>query len=158
MIIFLIMIFLSFLQVILREFFSTGMLWADIFLRHLVLWVGFLGAAIAVSSSKHFVIEALKKYFPDRVKRSVEILTLIFSMGTLVFLCKAAIKFIRDDIQHPSMLFEIMGIEVPSFWMNLIIPVGFALLFIHYLIFFVLSFSQRTSSFHSHPTTGGSAE
>ena len=42
-----VMILLSFLQVLLRNFFDQGLLWGDIFLRNLVLWVGFLGASLA---------------------------------------------------------------------------------------------------------------
>ena len=34
------MVVLAFLQVVLRNVFSLGIIWADLFLRHLVLWVG----------------------------------------------------------------------------------------------------------------------
>jgi energy-coupling factor transporter transmembrane protein EcfT len=42
-----IMILLAFFQVVMRNIFDQGLLWGDIFLRHLVLWVGFLGASLA---------------------------------------------------------------------------------------------------------------
>ncbi|MDE2237792.1 MAG: TRAP transporter small permease subunit, partial [Elusimicrobia bacterium] len=45
---------LAFLQVLRRELFGSGALWADPLLRSLVLWVGFLGAALAAAEDKHF--------------------------------------------------------------------------------------------------------
>ena len=41
------MIILSFGQVVLRNFFNESILWGDIFLRQMVLWVGFIGASLA---------------------------------------------------------------------------------------------------------------
>ena len=37
------MILFSFLQVILRNFFNFALTWADVFIKNLVLWVGFIG-------------------------------------------------------------------------------------------------------------------
>ncbi|MGD0038444.1 MAG: TRAP transporter small permease subunit, partial [Bacteroidota bacterium] len=44
-----IMVLVAFSQVMLRNVFHTGINGADVLLRHLVLWIGFLGAAIATS-------------------------------------------------------------------------------------------------------------
>ena len=37
------MVVLAFLQVVLRNVFGTGLIWADTLVRHLVLWAGFFG-------------------------------------------------------------------------------------------------------------------
>ena len=41
------------MQVVLRQVFGGGILWCDTLLRHLVLWVGFLGAARAAGQHPH---------------------------------------------------------------------------------------------------------
>ena len=41
------MIAVAFLQIVLRNFFDTGLPWGDSLVRYLVLWVGFIGAALA---------------------------------------------------------------------------------------------------------------
>ena len=128
------MILLSFLQVILRQFFSTGILWADVFLRHLVLWAGFMGAAIATAQDKHFVIDAVKRLFPEKAKKWIGVATDLFSSACLFFLCGAAIRFFKDDMTSRSVLFTVGRFEVPTFWMNLIIPAGVILLLVHFLI------------------------
>jgi TRAP-type C4-dicarboxylate transport system permease small subunit len=128
------MVFLAFLQVILRQFFSIGLLWADVFLRHCVLWVGFLGAAIATQEHKHFAIDFLKKLLSPAKKKWAELITNVFALACLFLLGGAAISFFKDEYTYPSTLFTIGTLEVPSFWMTAIIPIGFILLFIHFLL------------------------
>ena len=128
------MILLSFLQVLLRQFFSSGILWGDTFLRHLVLWVGFLGATVATAENKHFTIEFLKKSFPEKTRRALEISIDFFSVVTLFFLSQAAVKFLRDELGSASILFSAGSIEVPAWWLDLIIPSGFILLLVHFAI------------------------
>jgi TRAP-type C4-dicarboxylate transport system permease small subunit len=41
------MILVAFLQIVLRNAFSTGISWGDPLVRYLVLWVGFIGASLA---------------------------------------------------------------------------------------------------------------
>src|SRR5262249_23963488 len=61
-----VMLLLAVLQVGLRYFFKTGLLWGDVAARILVLWVGFLGAVLAAGESKHFHIDLLSRFLPER--------------------------------------------------------------------------------------------
>ncbi|UCD10382.1 MAG: TRAP transporter small permease subunit, partial [Nitrospinaceae bacterium] len=70
-----VMILLSFGQVILRNFFHGGILWADLFLRQGVLWVGFLGASLATREGRHISIEVLSHFFPQGFVRILARLT-----------------------------------------------------------------------------------
>jgi C4-dicarboxylate transporter, DctQ subunit len=129
-----VIILFSFLQVILREVFETGIIWGDIVLRHLVLWIGFLGACIAVDHNKHFAIDVIRKFIPDNLKIAVDIIINIFVLVVLYFLCGAALAFFKDDFSFGSTLFTIKNVQVASYWFNSIIPLGFILLFLHYLL------------------------
>ena len=129
-----VMILLSFVQVILRGFFSMGLLWADTFLRHLVLWVGFLGAAVAASENGHFAIDIVRKTLPDRAKKYAGAATGLFATACLFFLSDSAVKFFRDSFQAKSALFTVQDFEVPAWWMDLIIPAGFILLTVHFAL------------------------
>jgi len=51
------MILVAFLQIVLRNVFTTGFSWGDPFIRYLVVWVGFIGAALATKEGKHITIE-----------------------------------------------------------------------------------------------------
>lgn len=125
---------MAFLQVILREFWSTGIIWADVFLRHLVLWIGFLGAALAAKESRHFSINIITKRLPALFKRIVQAFLDLMAAVVCYFLFTAGTSFVSDEIRYNSQpLFTIFGANVMAYWFEAIIPAGFALVGIHFL-------------------------
>ena len=52
---------LAFLQIFLRNVFTTGLAWGDLVLRNLVLWIGFIGATLATREGKHINIDILSR-------------------------------------------------------------------------------------------------
>lgn len=125
-----IMVLLAFAQVVLRLVFSAGFVWADIFLRHSVLWVGFLGGAIAISGKRHINIDAATHYMSPRLRSGVAIFTNLFAAVVCVLLSAAAMQFVRDEISSGSTVFA----QIPSWYAEIIIPVGFALFVFHFLV------------------------
>lgn len=128
------MMFFAFTQVALRQFFSTGILWADIFVRHLVLWTGFFGAACASVRKKHFIIDLLKKNLSPGFKETADLLTDMFEILILALLLKGAVVFFIDDYEYGSELFSFYSFHVKSWVMTLIFPAGFLLLLTHALL------------------------
>jgi TRAP-type C4-dicarboxylate transport system permease small subunit len=49
-------------QIVLRDFFHTGISWADPLMRQLVLWTGMLGALAAVRDEKHIALDVLQRF------------------------------------------------------------------------------------------------
>jgi len=129
-IILLTMIFLAFLQVILRNFFSSSILWGDTFLRHLVLWVGFIGASLATKENRHINIDALSRLLSKTKKRIVVIVVNFFSASVCFFLMRAAITFIKSEKQAGTTLFA----DIPTWIFQLIIAIGFGLMMFRFLI------------------------
>jgi len=124
------MLIMAFGQVVLRNIFSGGIVWGDILLRHLVLWIGFLGAALATSGERHINIDALTRYLPERLKRAVGTLTNIFAAFVCFLLFRASLTFINFEIANKNTVFG----EVPSWYAQIIIPVGFGLLVFHFIV------------------------
>ena len=118
------MVGLSFLQVVLRLLFNSGIVWMDPLLRHMVLWSGFTGAAIASRYSTHFALEAFVKSAPRALHRPLEIFASAFTTA----------KFIRDEFAYGSVAFYIHSFPVPGGWAEIIIPVAFALIAFHSLM------------------------
>ena len=58
------MLILAISQIVLRNFFDTGIFWADSFMRLLVLWVALLGAMVATREQNHINIDAVSRYLP----------------------------------------------------------------------------------------------
>ncbi len=125
---------MAFLQVILREFWSTGIIWADVFLRHLVLWIGFLGAALAAKESRHFSINIITKRLPPMLQRIVQVFLHVAAAVVCYFLYDAGMSFISDEIKYNNEpLFTLFGKSIMPYYMEIVIPVGFALIGLHFL-------------------------
>lgn len=124
-----IMVLLSFLQVLMRNFFDTGILWGDIFLRHLVLWVGFIGASLATREEKHINIDLLTRLIPKRTIPIARIVIDITSVIVCLVLAKAGWEFVSMEIEANTTLFQ----NVPSWYFEIIIPAGFALIALRFI-------------------------
>ncbi|MBU2574792.1 MAG: TRAP transporter small permease subunit [Elusimicrobia bacterium] len=128
------MVALSFLQVLLRLLFHSGIVWLDPLLRHMVLWAGLLGAAAASRYARHFALDALVKFMPDRFHRPLNISADIFTVlvsGTLFF---AAAKFIKDEFAFSSVSFYAGHFGVKGGWAGMVIPAAFILIAFHTLL------------------------
>lgn len=128
------MITLSFLQVLLRIFLHSGIVWLDPLLRHMVLWAGLTGSALAARYSHHFALEAFVKFAPRYLHRPLEIFASLFTALAAGLLFYASWKFIRDEFAAGSIAFYIDKIGVKGGWAELIIPASFALIGVHTLI------------------------
>ncbi len=125
----LLMVFGAFLQVALR-FFDQGILWGDIFLRHLVLWVGFIGASLATRDGKHINVDVFARYLKSPLKNYVMAFIDLFSATVSWYLLQAAITFVMEEKEYNSIIFN----DVPSWYFQIIIPIGFGLILIRFII------------------------
>ncbi|HCA78180.1 MAG TPA: TRAP transporter small permease [Bacteroidetes bacterium] len=125
-----VMVVMSFLQVVLRNVFSSGILWADILLRHILLWLGFLGAAIATSENRHINIDSVRRFLSPRIRLATEVMTNLFAAAICILLASAAWEFVQGEIADRRTVLE----GIPSWYFQSIIPVGFGLLAIHFII------------------------
>lgn len=125
-----VMVLLSFLQVLLRNFFDEGLLWGDILLRHLVLWVGFLGASLATRDQKHISIDLFGRLLPERKKNIATLITNLFSVFVGYLLTDASWYFVMDEKAVGTTIFS----EVPVWYFQIIIPIGFGLITFRFLI------------------------
>ncbi|MFA6316941.1 MAG: TRAP transporter small permease [Elusimicrobiota bacterium] len=129
-----VMVLLSFYQVVLRQFFGTGLLWGDTLSRHLVLWAGFFGAALAAAEGKHFAWETAAASLPARLQSPVKALAALCCAAIAALLARASWLFFLDDKAGGNILFTAAGVSVPSWAYSIVYPGGFALLALHSLI------------------------
>jgi TRAP-type C4-dicarboxylate transport system permease small subunit len=126
---------LGWLQSILRAIgFSGGILWAEILLKNLVLWVGLLGAMLAASADKQFAMDVAHRVLSGRMKIVVASICNIFAAAVSGVLAWAALDFWRQEFEEHKPLFKIGSLGVQTWILDLILPGGFLLLAIHYLI------------------------
>ncbi len=126
----LVMILLAFAQVVARNFFSVGMIWADITVRTLLLWVGLLGASLATHLNQHLSIDVFAKFLGGRSRRVVGIFVKLFSVIVCLYLFMAASRFVQGERETGTRILE----TVPLWTTELIIPIAFALISFHFLV------------------------
>ncbi len=126
-----IMVALSFTQVIMRAFFSAGILWADPLLRYATMWAGFLGAAMASYYGKQFALDMTVKLFPEKARKICENAAHVFTCAVCLFLLSASLTFIKSEFKFRSTAFSIGTFDIPAVWLEIIIPAGFLLAFFH---------------------------
>ncbi len=125
-----VMVLMAFLQVVLRNLFHSGILWGDIFLRHLVLWVGFIGASLATRSERHINIDVLTRLLSKKIIPYIRIFVNLVAIAVGSVLVKAAFVFVRYEYEAKTILFT----NIPAWYFELIIPVGFALISFRFLL------------------------
>ncbi len=124
------MILLAGSQILFRNLFDTGFAWADPVLRLLVLWVGLLGALAASRTDKHIAIDVFSRLLGPRSLAAVKSLTALFTATVSGVIAYHAGRFVAME-QEAGML-GVAGL--PAWMLQLILPVGFGLIGLRYLV------------------------
>jgi TRAP-type C4-dicarboxylate transport system permease small subunit len=127
------MIGLACTQILLRDIFTQGFVWADPLLRYMVIWAGLFGADIATRKEKHITIDIISHLIPIELKSWLQALIHLFAAAVCACLTYAAVIFINNEASFSGGR-EILGI--PSWGMNLAFPVAFGLISLRFLILF----------------------
>lgn len=132
------MILLAFSQIVLRNFFDTGIDWGDALVRYLVVWVGFIGAAIAAKEGKHITIDVLSRWITGAGSSAIQAISHFSSAAVCGLLTWAGIKFIWFEAQMGGTAF----FKLPTWVPELIIPVTFGLMTLRYSLRLVSEFTK----------------
>ena len=119
-----VMILLAFLQIVLRNAFSSGISWGDPLVRYLVLWVGFIGASLATKDGKHITIEVFSRWFSGNGRRYLKAFSHLVSAFICSLLTFAGWTFVQNEAQMGGTTF----LNIPAWIPQIIIPVTFALM------------------------------
>jgi TRAP-type C4-dicarboxylate transport system permease small subunit len=124
------MILLSFGQMLMRNLFDMGILWGDTLLRQWVLWLGFLGASIAVNHNKHISIDIFSSFSFLCWNRFCKSFTRFLAGIISGLLAWAAWSFIMFEKDSQSVLF----LDIPVWVFQTILPYSFMVITIRYII------------------------
>lgn len=119
---------LAFVQVFLRYFFNSSILWGDIAGRTLVIWVGFLGAVLATRENKHFHIDVLTRFLRERYQLWFQSLSNLFASVICFLLGQASQTYLNIEGQSKTFL------ELPVSVVELVIPLGFYLMMFQFAL------------------------
>ena len=130
------------LATIVLRFFHLNFPWFESFVRHLVLLSAFLGGVIATGKGTHIGIDVIGHYLESKnlVKQKLYLVRLIqlASLGTVCWLAKASFDFMRVELEFGTP--EFLGLSSGN--LVAIIPIGFSLIALRFLIKFLVSFEE----------------
>lgn len=124
------MLGLAILKIVLRYGFQTSLLWSDIMLQHLTLWLCLLGAALATCERRHISIDVLSRILPEKITHWSTLIVDCLALIVVGILAYYGFDFLGDEQSSEATLIG----SVPLWWAKSIIPVGFVLIGIHLVL------------------------
>lgn len=128
------------IQIGLRNFFDSGIYWADSFIRILVLWVALLGAMVATREKNHISIDVLSRYLPEQLNRHVNAIVGVFASSVCAVISWYSLEFVLLEAEDPTIAFA----QIPHWVCELILPFAFAVMSLRFLLGTVTSYLSVT--------------
>ena len=111
-------------QIVLREVFNTGFVWADEAIKLIVLWLAMVGSIAAARENRHIRIDLLSHLLPARAVAVTRIVVDLFAAivsGVLAWHCW---RYIQLEIEFEDTVL----IDTPAWIAHVILPLAFALI------------------------------
>lgn len=130
----LVLVVLAGAQIILRNFFDTGLAWADPALRVLVVWTAMLGALAAVRDDKHIAIDLLQRFLPPRAQRAARAVAFGFAALICAAMAWFTLGLVGIDYGDAASGAAKTIAGMPAWLLESILPVGFALMALRFAL------------------------
>jgi len=116
------------LQIILRNFFDSGLVWIEPLLRHLVLWIGFAGAVVAAGRLRHIQMDVVGRLLPMAPRLWVVRFTTLVATLICSVLARAAWVFLGQESEAGLTGF----LSIPTWILLAAILIGFSLIAVRF--------------------------
>lgn len=117
------MMLLAVSQIVLREVFGTGYVWADELIKLIVLWLAMVGSIAASRDDRHIRIDALSHILPDTAIKLTRIAVDTFAAIVCAVIAWHTYRYLQLEIEFEDTVL----IDVPAWIAHLIVPLAFAL-------------------------------
>ena len=130
----LIMIGMAVTQIFLRNFFDAGIVWGDVLICILVLWIGLVGAMTASRQDKHININVVSRYLPERIRHISKSVVQFVTASICAVVTYYSLEFVRMEVEYGGKAFA----AIPVWVCEAVIPAAFAVMALRH---FILSFT-----------------
>ncbi len=117
-------------QILLRNIWGTGIVWSDPLLRVLVLWLALLGAMAATRDNNHIRIDILSRFLPEPLRKLSRRITDLFAAVVSGLVAWHSARFVYLEWEDGNILFA----AIPAWVCELIIPLGFGVMALRFLL------------------------
>jgi len=134
----LLMIVMAVLQIFLRNFFGGGIVWSEVLVRVLVLWVGLIGAMVASRQGNHINIDIMNRYLSGRAKVVVKFVVELFTALICIVVAYYSLEFVQMEFVDGGESFA----KVPIWLCESIIPFAFMVISLRYFLLSFINFKN----------------
>jgi len=140
-VLFVAMVIISVMQIMMRNFLGSGLIWAEPLARIIVLWITLMGAMIASRHNQHIAIDVVVKKLSDRFRIITIRISSIFTATICFVVAWYSFQFVLEEYKYGGIVFA----NIPNWICEAIIPVAFFVIAIRYLIASMLVNQQNGS-------------
>jgi TRAP-type C4-dicarboxylate transport system permease small subunit len=115
------LVVLGAVQVVMRNVMHSGLLWADPLMRHVVMYLGAIGATVAAARMNHITVDAVSRLTPARLKPARRAVVYGATAVATYLLAIAAARLVIDERSFGETAF--LGIK--TWVVQLILPASF---------------------------------
>lgn len=117
-------------QIVLRQVFNTGIIWADELIKIIVLWLAMFGSVAAARDNRHIRIDALSHLLPASAIRYLRIVVDLFAAAVCAVLAFHAWRYLQLEIEYQDTVL----LDTPAWILHLVIPAAFALISYRFVV------------------------
>jgi len=120
-------------QIVLREIFNTGFVWADELIKLMVLWLAMVGSISAARENRHIRIDALSHVLPDLGIQAIRIFVDLFAALVCSVIAWQAWRYLQVEIEYEDTVL----VNIPAWIAHSIMPAAFLLISFRFLVLVV---------------------
>ncbi len=117
-------------QIVLREVFSTGFIWADELIKLMVLWLAMVGSIAAARDNRHIRIDALSHILPETAIKLTRVLVDVFAAAVCGIIAWHTYRYLPLEFEFDDSVL----IDTPAWIAHLIVPLAFVLIAYRFLV------------------------
>ncbi len=126
---FLSLILISVTQIFMRNVLGSGLLWAESYMRVVVLWLALIGAMIASRQTEHINIDVFSKKLPASYARFNSLVINLFTAVVCLILTWYSIDFVVQEYLYGGTAFA----NIPIWMCEAIIPLASFIIALRYI-------------------------
>lgn len=117
-------------QIVLREVFSTGFVWADELIKLMVLWLAMVGSIAACRENRHIRIDALSHILPKLAVEITRALVDVFAAVVCGIIAWHTWRYLQVEIEYEDMVL----VNVPAWIAHSVLPGAFLLISFRFVV------------------------
>ncbi len=117
-------------QIVLREVFNTGFVWADELVKLIVMWLALVGAIAAARENRHIRIDLLSHLLPPKAVVVSRVVVDLFAAAVSGVIAWHTWRYLQLEIEFEEQVL----IDTPAWIAHLIIPLAFGLISYRFVV------------------------